>query len=149
MIGVDPEDKPFMPFIKKVVKPDQLDAVLPLANVVFVSAPHTPASNKMMGSREFDLMKPNSLLHRGQPRRLVRHERAGQVARQQTPGGSRVDVTDPSRCPRLTRFGVSRTRSSPRTSQDSRIRFEGRIIATIRENIARFADGRPSGQRRR
>src|SRR5579864_9621500 len=42
VVGVDPEDKPFSPFLKKVVKPDQLDEVLPDADVVFVSAPHTP-----------------------------------------------------------------------------------------------------------
>ena len=39
VIGADPEDKPFSPFVKKVVKPDQLDEVVPLADVVFISAP--------------------------------------------------------------------------------------------------------------
>ncbi|HUJ23535.1 MAG TPA: NAD(P)-dependent oxidoreductase, partial [Bryobacteraceae bacterium] len=37
VIGVDPEDKPFSPFLRKVVKPDQLDEVLPQADVVFIS----------------------------------------------------------------------------------------------------------------
>ena len=41
VIAVDPEDKPFSPFVKRVVKPDQLDEVIPLADVVFISAPHT------------------------------------------------------------------------------------------------------------
>ncbi len=54
VIGVDPEDKPFSPFIKQVVKPDQLDNVLPQADVVFISAPHTEKSHKMMGAHEFD-----------------------------------------------------------------------------------------------
>src|SRR5439155_23931496 len=57
VIGVDPEDKPFSPFVKKTVKPDQLDAVLPEADVVFISAPHTEKSHKMVGPREFELIK--------------------------------------------------------------------------------------------
>src|SRR5277367_2525513 len=59
VIGVDPEDKPFLPFVKRLVKPDQLDDVLPLADVVFVSVPDTRKSHKMMGSRQFELMKKN------------------------------------------------------------------------------------------
>jgi len=60
VIGVDTKDIPFMPVIKKTVKPDQLDQVLPEADVVFVSAPHTPLSHKMMGPQQFDLMKKGS-----------------------------------------------------------------------------------------
>ena len=39
------------------MKPDQLDEVLPKADVVFVSAPHTEKSHKMLGPKQFDLMK--------------------------------------------------------------------------------------------
>ena len=60
VIGVDPEDKPFLPFVEKIVKPDQLDEVIPQADVVFISAPHTPQSHKMMGARQFEMMKKNS-----------------------------------------------------------------------------------------
>ena len=41
VIGVDPEDKPLSPFLNKVVKPDQIDEVIPQADVVFISAPDT------------------------------------------------------------------------------------------------------------
>src|SRR5262245_41445967 len=57
VIGVDPEDIPLSPFVKRVVKPDQLDEVLPLADVVFISAPHTPLSHKMVGPKQFSEMK--------------------------------------------------------------------------------------------
>src|SRR3954447_19458929 len=57
VIGVDPQDYPFTPMIKKYVKPDQLDEVLPEADVVFVSAPDTQDSHKMVGPKQFDLMK--------------------------------------------------------------------------------------------
>src|SRR3954453_4464177 len=60
VIGVDPEDHPFTPILKKYVKPDQLDEVLPEADVVFISAPHTEQSDHMMGKKEFELMKQGS-----------------------------------------------------------------------------------------
>ena len=41
------------------VKPDQLDEVVPEADVVFISAPDTAKSHKMMGMREFDLASRN------------------------------------------------------------------------------------------
>jgi phosphoglycerate dehydrogenase-like enzyme len=60
VIGVDPEDKPFSPFVNKVVKPDQIDEVTPQADVVFISAPDTPMSHKMMGPKQFEEMKTHS-----------------------------------------------------------------------------------------
>ena len=44
VIGVDPKDMPFNPDVSRMVTPDRLDTVLPLADVVFISAPHTPQS---------------------------------------------------------------------------------------------------------
>lgn len=44
VIGVDPEDKPFLPFLQRVVKPDEFDDVIPQADVVFLSVPDTPKS---------------------------------------------------------------------------------------------------------
>src|SRR5438093_1673911 len=95
VIGVDPEDIPYMPITKKIVKPDQLDTVLPLADVVFVSAPHTPLSHKMMGPKQFDLMKKGAYfiaVSRGGLYDLdsvVRGLETKQLA------GVGVDVTDP------------------------------------------------------
>src|SRR5262249_41408836 len=60
VVGVGPGGKPYMPIITKIVKPDRLDQVLPEADVVFISAPHTALSHKMMGARQFDLMKKDS-----------------------------------------------------------------------------------------
>ena len=95
VIGVDPEDKPFQPYFERFVKPDQLDEVIPEADVVFISAPHTPKSHKMVGMHEFDLMKKNSYfiaVSRGgiyEMPGLVKALDSQQLA------GAGVDVTDP------------------------------------------------------
>jgi hypothetical protein len=37
-----------------------MDEVIPQADVIFVCAPDTPISYKMMGGKQFELMKPHS-----------------------------------------------------------------------------------------
>lgn len=57
VIGVDPKDLPVSNFFSEMVPPDRLDEVLPRADVVFVSAPLTPKSERMIASKQFELMK--------------------------------------------------------------------------------------------
>jgi phosphoglycerate dehydrogenase-like enzyme len=143
IIGVDPEPKPYMPFVTKVVMPDLLDEVLPQADVVFISAPHTPQSHKMMGSRQFDLMKQNSYfvaVSRGglyDMNGLVRALDSRRLA------GAGVDVTDPEPLPPghpLWKFNNAII--TPHVAGSSDL-ARGRMLGTIRENIRRFAGGRP------
>jgi phosphoglycerate dehydrogenase-like enzyme len=143
VIGVDPEDKPFSPFVKKVVKPDQLDEVLPQADVVFISTPHTEKSHKMMGAREFELLKPHSYfvaVSRGgiyDMGGLVKALDSKRLA------GAGVDVTDPEPLPKghaLWKFNnvVITPHIAGRSDRDNE-----RMVGTIKENIKRFVDGRP------
>lgn len=141
IIGVDPEDRPFMPFIRQLVKPDQLDEVLPLADVVFISTPDTPKSHKMMGSKQFDLMKNKSYfiaVSRGgiyDMNSLVRSLDSRKLS------GAGVDVVDPEPLPKghpLWKFdnAIVTPHIAGRSDKD-----RGRMIGTIAENIRRFADG--------
>jgi phosphoglycerate dehydrogenase-like enzyme len=143
VIGVDPEDKPFSPFIQRVVKPDQLDEVLPQADVVFISAPHTGKSHKMMGAREFELMKPKSYfvaVSRGgiyDMNALVKALDSRRLA------GAGVDVTDPEPLPKghpLWKFNnvVITPHVAGRSDRDHE-----RMAGTVKENIRRFVDGKP------
>ena len=143
VIGVDPEDKPFSPFIQKVVKPDQLDDVLPQADVVFISAPHTEKSHKMMGARQFELLKPKSYfvaVSRGgiyDMNALVKALDSKRLA------GAGVDVTDPEPLPKghpLWKFNnvVITPHIAGRSDHDHE-----RMTGTVKENIRRFVDGKP------
>ncbi len=143
VIGVDPEDMPFSPFVVRYIKPDQLDEVVPEADVVFISAPHTEKSHKMMGPKQFELMKKNSYfiaVSRGgiyDMPGLVKALDSGKLA------GAGVDVTDPEPLPKghaLWKFpnAVVTPHIAGRSDQDN-----GRMIGIIKENIKRFADGKP------
>jgi phosphoglycerate dehydrogenase-like enzyme len=143
VIGVDPEDIPYIPFIEKVVKPDQINEVLAQADVVFMSAPHTPESHKMLGPSQFEAMKKgayfiavsrggtydlNSLVKALDSRRLT---------------GAGVDVVDPEPLPKghpLWKFDnvIITPHIAGRSDMD-----QGRMLGTVKANIARFGDGKP------
>jgi phosphoglycerate dehydrogenase-like enzyme len=143
VIGVDPEDIPYIPFVEKVVKPDQINEVLPEADVVFMSAPHTPKSHKMLGADQFEAMKKgayfiavsrggtydlNSLVKALDSRKLT---------------GAGVDVVDPEPLPKghaLWKFNnvIITPHIAGRSDMD-----QDRMLGTVKANIARFAEGEP------
>jgi phosphoglycerate dehydrogenase-like enzyme len=143
VIGVDPEDIPYSPFVKKVVKPDQLNEVIPSADVIFVSAPHTPLSHKMLGPQQFEMMKQGSYfiaVSRGglyDLNALVKGLDSKRLA------GAGVDVTDPEPLPKghaLWKFdnAIITPHIAGRSDKD-----RARMIGTIKENIRRFAANQP------
>lgn len=140
---VDPEDIPFSPFVVKTVKPDQLNDVLPNTDVVFISAPHTPMSHKMMGPAQFELLKKNSYfiaVSRGGVYDLPALVKALDSKRL---AGAGVDVTDPEPLPAdnsLWKFenAIITPHIAGRSDQD-----RGRMLGTVKENIRRFGEGLP------
>ncbi len=143
VIGVDPEDIPFSPFISRVVKPDMIDTVLPQADVLFISAPHTPQSHKMIGPKQFELLKQNAYfiaVSRGGTydlNSLIKSLDSRRLS------GAGVDVMDPEPLPKgnaLWKFDnvVITPHIAGRSDQD-----RGRMVGTIGQNIRRFVAGQP------
>ncbi|MBI1352963.1 MAG: hypothetical protein GC160_01365 [Acidobacteria bacterium] len=143
VIGVDPEDIPMTPFVSKVVKPDQLNEVLPMADVVFMSAPHTAKSEKMMGPDQFERMKKGSwfiAVSRGKTYDLGALMKALDSERL---NGAGVDVTDPEPLPKghpLWKFDnvIITPHIAGRSDLD-----HGRMLGTAKANIVRFGEGKP------
>jgi phosphoglycerate dehydrogenase-like enzyme len=143
VIGVDPEDKPFLPFLKSVVKPDQFDDVLPQADVVFISVPDTPKSHKMMGAHQFELMKKNSYFIAVSRGGIYDMNGLVKALDKKRLAGAGVDVTDPEPLPKvhpLWKFEnvIITPHIAGRSDQDST-----RMVGTIKENIRRFVEGKP------
>lgn len=141
VIGVDPDDKPYTPFLTKVVKPDRLDTVLPEADVIFVSAPHTQASHKMVGARQFEMMKQNAYFIAVSRGGL--YDTAGLVKAidSRRLAGAGLDVTDPEPLPldhALRKFPNVVVTPHVAGSSD---RIGERITGTFKENLRRFANG--------
>ena len=143
VIGVDPEDKPFSPFVKKTVKPDQLDAVLPEADVVFISAPHTEKSHKMVGPREFELIKNGAYFIAVSRGGVYDMNSLVKALDEKRLAGAGVDVMDPEPLPKghpLWKFpnAIITPHIAGRSDKD-----HARMVGTAKENLSRFLDGRP------
>jgi phosphoglycerate dehydrogenase-like enzyme len=143
VIGVDPEDIPFMPVIQKVVKPDQLNDVLPQADVVFMAAPHTPKSHKMMGAEQFGLIRDGGYfiaVSRGKTYdldALADAVQSGHLA------GAGVDVTDPEPLPEdHPLWAMDNVVITPHIAGRSD-KDRDRMVGTLAENIRRFVEGKP------
>ncbi len=143
VIGVDPQDKPFLPFLKRVVKPDQFDDVLPQADVVFLSVPDTPKSHKMMGAHQFALMKKDSYFIAVSRGGIYDMNGLVKALDEKRLAGAGVDVTDPEPLPKghaLWKFEnvVITPHIAGRSDQDV-----ARMTGTIKENLRRFVEGKP------
>jgi phosphoglycerate dehydrogenase-like enzyme len=140
---VDPEDLPYSPFVKRVVKPDLLDSVLPEADVVFISAPHTPMSNKMVGPGQFEKMKKGAYFIAVSRGGIYDLNALVKALDEKRLTGAGVDVTDPEPLPKghpLWKFDnvVITPHIAGRSDKD-----HARMIGTIQDNIRRFCEGKP------
>jgi phosphoglycerate dehydrogenase-like enzyme len=141
--GVDPEDKPFQPYLAKVVKPDRLDEVIPQADVVFVSAPDTRESHKMMGAREFELMKKNSYFIAVSRGGLYDMNALVRALDEKRLAGAGVDVTDPEPLPKgHPLWNFPNVMITPHVAGRSDHDRE-RMAETAKENLKRFVSGKP------
>ena len=143
VIGVDPKDISPSPYVSKVVYPDRLDTVLPLADVVFVAAPLTPKSKGMMGSRQFELMKRGSFFIAVSRGRVYDTPALLKALDSRKLAGAGLDVTDPEPLPKghpLWKFeNVIITPHIASQSPGS----HARRIGVVKENIGRFTRGEP------
>ncbi len=143
VLAVDPVDVPMHRDVAYVGKPDELDALLPEADVVFSCVPRTPRSEKMLGARQFQLMKQGAYLvnvSRGaivDTEALVAALRSGRVA------GAGLDVTDPEPLPDgHPLWTMPNVVITPHVAGQSD-RVGERRLKLYRDNVERFVDGRP------
>jgi phosphoglycerate dehydrogenase-like enzyme len=143
VIGVDPKDIPYAPYLDRTTWPDRLDSVLPEADVVFISAPHTPETEKMIKAQQFAKMKKGVIfiaVSRGKIYdidALVAALKSGHVA------AAGVDVVDPEPLPKgHPLWTAGRVIITPHIA--GRSDGEGpRYFDIYKDNLIRFAKGEP------
>jgi phosphoglycerate dehydrogenase-like enzyme len=143
VIGVDIRDIPTGIMVQRVVPPDLLDSVLPEADVVFVSVPHTKKSEGMMGPREFELMKHGSYFIAVSRGAIYSHDGLVKALDSKRLAGAGLDVTEPEPLPKgdpLWKF--PNVVITPHTSGGSD-NLQARLDRLVKENIRRFGAGLP------
>lgn len=94
VIGVDPNDMPYVPHLDRSVPPDRLDTVLPEADVVFISAPHTPATDKMIGAAQFAKMKKGVFFIAVSRGKIYDNQALVEALKSEQVAGAGLDVTE-------------------------------------------------------
>ncbi len=143
VIGVDPRRREAPPGVLKLDGPDALDGLLPLADFVILTVPHTPATEGFMNRARFQRMKRTAFfinIGRGMTTRLddlVAALRAGEIA------GAGLDVFEreplPADHPLWTMPGVLIT---PHTAGHGPF-LDDRRFQVLLDNCRRFLAGEP------
>ena len=123
--------------------PGSLHALLPRADFVLVSAPHTAASHHMIGAPELALLKPGAGLVNYSRANLVDYDalraklEAGEMS-------AVLDVFDPEPLPASSPlWHTPNLIVTPHCSSDDREQYTPRTLDLVFHNMARFIEGRP------
>jgi len=141
IIGVDPKEISYTYFLKQVVPPDRLDEVLPQADVIFVSAPLTEQSRRMVGARQFELMKKGAYFVAVSRGGLYDTGGLVKALDEKRLRGAGLDVTDPEPLPPghpLWKF--DNVIITPHYAGQSDL-VQRRRIDLYKENLRRFSKG--------
>lgn len=141
VIGVDPKEFPPSPSVDKMVYPDRLNDVIPLADVVFMCAPHTPESENMFAGRQFELMKQGSFFIAVSRGKTYSMDGLVKALDSRRLAGAGVDVTNPEPLPKghpLWQFDNVLITPHIATQCDGEV---PRKMELLKDNVARFARG--------
>lgn len=142
--GLDPREIPPGPVVDAWYPPDRLDEVLPTVDVVFVAAPSTADTEKMLGAKQFALMKRTAYLIAVSRGRLFDMDALVKAIESRQIAGAGIDVTDPAEPlpPGHPLWKFENVIITPHIAGRSDGEHE-RYMTIFRENLRRFAKGEP------
>ncbi|MCH8103601.1 MAG: D-2-hydroxyacid dehydrogenase [Chloroflexi bacterium] len=143
VIGVDARRQDTPEGVSRLVRPDDLDSVLPEADFVIMTIPHTPQTEGLMGTARFKLMKKSAYLiniGRGMTVKLddlVEALRSGEIA------GAGLDVYEQEPLPAdHPLWAMPNVILTPHTAAYGPY-LEDRREEVLMDNARRFAAGEP------
>ena len=143
VLAIDPKDIPFMRAVEEVRKPDELDQLLPQADVVISCTPITPESKRLIGSKEFALMKNGVYVINVSRGEIIDTEALTAALQSGKVRAAGLDVTDPEPLPsHHPLWSMPNVTITPHNATNSD-HLEERRQRLYRENLERFLTGRP------
>ena len=142
VLAVDPKDIPFTRDVEYIGKPDELNDLLPQADVVVSAVPHTTDSEGMLGKEQFDLMKDGVYMINVSRGKIVQTDALVAALESGKVRGAGLDVTNPEPLPKdHPLWKMDSVIITPHVATLSDI-SNNRRIKLLRENIERFVTGR-------
>jgi phosphoglycerate dehydrogenase-like enzyme len=143
VLATDPKDIPYLNSVERVGKPDQLRELLPRADVIFMCAPHTPETERMLGKEEFSLMKRGAYLVNVSRGKTIDTNALVAALRSEQLSGAGLDVTDPEPLPKdHVLWGLENVVVTPHVAFSSD-RIARRRLDLVKENVRRFVQRLP------
>ena len=94
------------PCVERFFPPERLHEMLPLADVLVLSVPHTPRTEKMIGKEELDLLKPGAYLINIARGAVVDEPALIEALRSGHLSGAALDVFEQEPLPESSPFGI-------------------------------------------
>jgi phosphoglycerate dehydrogenase-like enzyme len=143
VLATDPVDKPYINSVETVGKPDELYAFLPEADVIVSAVPHTPTTEQMLSTDEFDAMKDGVILINVSRGKIVDTDALVAGLREGKVAAAGLDVTDPEPLPEgHPLWSMENVIITPHVAGRSDGLGE-RHMGLFRENVRRFVEGLP------
>jgi phosphoglycerate dehydrogenase-like enzyme len=129
--------------VHELYREDELAAVLPLADAVVVTVPHTPQTDRLFDRAHFDRMKSSALLVNVGRGAVVDIDELAVALAEGRLGGAGLDVFPEEPLPEdHALWGLPRVIITPH-SATSGVDVDDRIYEIIRMNAVRFSAGEP------
>lgn len=142
VIGIRRTGKPRR-HVDEMYRPEDLHLVLPQADFVLMTAPHTKHTHHLLGRAEIGLLKPGSGLVNYSRANLIDYE----ALRERLERGELsavLDVFDPEPLPADSPFWhTPNLVITPHSSSDDTEHYTPRTLDLVFRNMARFIDGKP------
>jgi phosphoglycerate dehydrogenase-like enzyme len=129
--------------VDETFRPDDLDRVLPRADIVLVAVPLTDKTRQLIGRKELDLMKPDAGLINMARARVVDYEALAEKLGRGELSGALLDVFDPEPLPADS--PLWRTPNlilTPHVSSDDADAYVPRTLDLVFDNVGRLLAGR-------
>lgn len=142
VIGIDPRRSDPVDGIA-MFAPDELDRLLPAADAVILTLPHTPESEGLIDARRLALMRPRSLLVNVGRGATVRLADLTEALKQERLGGAALDVFEQEPLhPLAALWSLPNVIITPHTS-GFRADYWDAVTDLFCENLRRFERGEP------
>ncbi|MDB5874289.1 MAG: hypothetical protein JWQ07_3731 [Ramlibacter sp.] len=143
VLGVDPRRDDAPEGVRAMFKPEALDELLPLADAVVLTLPHTPQSEGLIDARRLALVRPHALLVNIGRGATVRLDALADALHTQRLGGAALDVFEQEPLP-----ADHPLWTEPRALLTPHVAVVGphivqRRLAVLCDNAQRFAAGQP------
>ena len=139
VLATDPKVAVKPAYVDELQPPSAFHRFLPRADVLVSAVPLTPVSRKMVGEREFGMMKPGALLINVSRGGVVDTDALVRALESKKLAGAGLDVTDPEPLPKGHPLWKQNIVITPHTAGTSAGGFQ-RAFALFRENLARFSN---------